>query len=430
MGVRGLTGLLARFAPKSIQTVNANELAHQTVAIDASCNLSKFIYGDEPHPHKHIFGFFMLARFCEINNIKPIFIFDGASRIPAKKLELDRRDRARNKVDHSLLFEVERNLRLDALFQSSSNKESLSNDAVIRILARLDQTQDTLTDAHAQVNKNIVEKADKPSLEAKLSEWADGINQAAVLSEDREKYTQTVRNLTAKERDTMSTIVQDQLNSVKSFLSPLMVENEYLLSSLEKRSIRVTQQLREECQFFLESQGHLCFSCEDHEAEAMCAHLGKTNRTSATVSEGKDSFMIDPIVARRELGLTKESFMDMCILCGTDFSTKIKGIGPIRALQHIQKYGSIENILENMTSKYIPEEGFDYKLAREVFSTLPPIPLKDKDYAQPIVSKKLSERMLEFYEIDVVDVENRIRTIIFQQGLGLHNWESDPFSSK
>ncbi|KAI9026403.1 PIN domain-like protein [Phycomyces nitens] len=446
MGIRGLTGLLTRFAPNSIRTVNANELAHQTVAFDASCNLSKFVYGDEPHPHRHIFGFFMLARFCEINKIKPIFIFDGASRIPAKKLELDKRARVRHKTNHSLLFEMERSVRLDTLFQSSLNNETLSNDAAVRVLARLEQTLDTLEDAQVQVKKSITKRAAKNSLEARLSELADDINKAVSSSEDREKYTRKIRDLTIKEHDTMSTIVRDQLNGVEFSLSPLISENQHWVASLEKRSIRITCQLREECQNFLESQGYLCFSCEGHEAEAMCAHLGKANRTSATVSEdldtlvfgdtpivrhffsrSKESFIIDPVVARQELGLSRESFTDMCILCGTDFSATIRGIGPVRALQHIQKYGSIENILENLSSKYAAEEYFDYKLAREVFSSLPPIPLEDKSYLQPKVDKELAKFMLDNYEIDSVEVESRIQTIILQQGL-THEWGSDPFS--
>lgn len=61
--------------------------------------------------------------------------------------------------------------------------------------------------------------------------------------------------------------------------------------------------------------------------------------------------------------------MDFCILCGTDFSGTIQGIGPIRALQYIQKYKSIENILgklDEINPKYTPQKSFDYKLARRV----------------------------------------------------------------
>jgi 5'-3' exonuclease len=34
----------------------------------------------------------------------------------------------------------------------------------------------------------------------------------------------------------------------------------------------------------------------------------------------------------------------MCILCGTDYSSSIPGIGPMKAYKYIKMYGSIENI--------------------------------------------------------------------------------------
>lgn len=34
-----------------------------------------------------------------------------------------------------------------------------------------------------------------------------------------------------------------------------------------------------------------------------------------------------------ELGLTADQFIDLCILCGCDYTEKIAGIGPFRALQ-------------------------------------------------------------------------------------------------
>ena len=76
---------------------------------------------------------------------------------------------------------------------------------------------------------------------------------------------------------------------------------------------------------------------------------------------------INPIIAREQLGFTRDQFVDFCILCGTDFSGTIQGIGPIRALGYIRRYGSIENILESLGStKYAPSETFKYKLARQV----------------------------------------------------------------
>lgn len=75
---------------------------------------------------------------------------------------------------------------------------------------------------------------------------------------------------------------------------------------------------------------------------------------------------IDPIVARRELRLSKPAFIDLCILCGTDFSSTIRGIGAVRALEYMQTYGSIEAMMPNLPTHYVPNENFLYQDARKV----------------------------------------------------------------
>lgn len=42
----------------------------------------------------------------------------------------------------------------------------------------------------------------------------------------------------------------------------------------------------------------------------------------------------------------------MCILCGCDYCETIRGIGQVKAYQFIQKYKTIEKVIENLTDKY------------------------------------------------------------------------------
>lgn len=37
-----------------------------------------------------------------------------------------------------------------------------------------------------------------------------------------------------------------------------------------------------------------------------------------------------------------DQFIDLCILCGCDYTSNIRGIGPVKALSLIQKHGTIE----------------------------------------------------------------------------------------
>lgn len=69
-------------------------------------------------------------------------------------------------------------------------------------------------------------------------------------------------------------------------------------------------------------------------------------------------------------------FIDLCILCGCDYTTNIQGIGPVKAFKYIQDEGTIENVLEKVErdnedprkkKKYHIPETFFFKEARELF---------------------------------------------------------------
>lgn len=78
---------------------------------------------------------------------------------------------------------------------------------------------------------------------------------------------------------------------------------------------------------------------------------------------------------RKQLDLDSGPYLDFNLLLGTDFTQRIKNIGPNRALQFVKKYGCIENILKSEpryqpripTGEYLQE----VDAARTLFSTLP-----------------------------------------------------------
>ena len=38
--------------------------------------------------------------------------------------------------------------------------------------------------------------------------------------------------------------------------------------------------------------------------------------------------------------------MDLCILCGCDYATRIGGIGPVKAFKLIKEHSKLENVME------------------------------------------------------------------------------------
>lgn len=55
-------------------------------------------------------------------------------------------------------------------------------------------------------------------------------------------------------------------------------------------------------------------------------------------------------------------------MLGCDYTTSIKGVGPKRAIELIQKHKSLEKILETIDKKKFPvPEDWNFKEARQLF---------------------------------------------------------------
>lgn len=77
------------------------------------------------------------------------------------------------------------------------------------------------------------------------------------------------------------------------------------------------------------------------------------------------------------LNFTKCQFVDLCILCGCDYSEGIEGIGSTKAFNLLEEYKDIEGVLkwvdeENSNPKKkkkyeYSDESFNYKECRELF---------------------------------------------------------------
>lgn len=83
---------------------------------------------------------------------------------------------------------------------------------------------------------------------------------------------------------------------------------------------------------------------------------------------GKDIYreikteVIDSEEFLRNLGISREQLVDICILMGTDFNTGIKGIGPKKALKLVRDNGDLESVLRK-----IGEDIPDYQEIRGIF---------------------------------------------------------------
>jgi flap endonuclease-1 len=132
------------------------------------------------------------------------------------------------------------------------------------------------------------------------------------------------------------------------------------------------------------------------EAEAQCAIMAKEGKVFAVATEDMDVLTFgspiqlrgfsnkdDPVTeinlekALNELNLTMAQFIDLCILCGCDYTDSIDGIGPIKAHKLISEHKDIEGVLEYV-DRYNKDpskkkklsytnENFLYEQSREIF---------------------------------------------------------------
>lgn len=132
------------------------------------------------------------------------------------------------------------------------------------------------------------------------------------------------------------------------------------------------------------------------EAEAQCAYMVANDLAYGTASEDMDTltfgsnYLLRGFKATKEpvtqielaevlngFGMTMDEFIDLCILCGCDYTNTVSGIGPTTAFKLIKDCGgTLENVLkrierDNKDPKKrkkvgIPEE-FLYEESRVLF---------------------------------------------------------------
>lgn len=166
-------------------------------------------------------------------------------------------------------------------------------------------------------------------------------------------------------------------------------ENKVEMERQEKRKVKVDETHVNECKRLLRLMG-IPFVTAESEAEAYCAYLCKKGCVKAVATEDMDTLCFGaPILLRnvnasqakrldideynlrmvlKELDLTMDSFVDLCIMMGCDYCDTIKGIGYKRAYDYIKKHGSIEEVLSN--EKLERPENFDFVGARKIFREL------------------------------------------------------------
>ena len=109
--------------------------------------------------------------------------------------------------------------------------------------------------------------------------------------------------------------------------------------------------------------GFSFFKPDVGEAEAVCCYLANKGYVNGVISNDSDVLAYDvdlflydinpfteSVVVYKKLNvlnsvnMTKETFLDFCIMCGTDYNTNIPRVGPVSSFLLLQEKKSIDNI--------------------------------------------------------------------------------------
>jgi len=199
----------------------------------------------------------------------------------------------------------------------------------------------------------------------------------------------------------------------------------------------ITSQMTADCKKMLRLMGCPVIEAPS-EAEAQCASLVKLGKAYATATEDMDALTFgtevllrgfnskkEPILEvnlqqmLKELELNYEEFIDLCILCGCDYSEPLEGIGPVTAYKLIKENKRLEDVVKKLEEdnkkgtkkrKWVIPEHFTYPEARELFKN--PEVIQDFSNVSIKWEKPKEEEMTSFLCGDKGFAEQRVANAI------------------
>jgi flap endonuclease-1 len=349
MGIKGLNDIIKKYYPNILKNeIKLSNYMYQKIAIDTTLYMFKYkaILGD-----KWLNGFFNLIICLRKNNIHCVFIEDGKAPIE-KSNERKKRAQQKEKLENKI-YDIENAL----------NKYYNTNE-IDEILLKMCE------------------------------------------SENNEK----IKNL-----------FRDDVSSIRTQSFNIKICEAYL-RKIQSQNVKINENDFILVRDLFKYLGIPYFKSEK-EAETMCCYLAYHGYVDAVLSEDTDvlayktgKFLtkintsnetcieIDFQELIQNLELEKDTFVDLCIMCGNDYNDNIKGIGPDKSYKLLKEYKNIEEI-EKIIDIKTKSPKFDttvlnYKKTRELFK----VP-EDFVFKIPYCDKPNFEKLEEFLFVNNIRID-------------------------
>jgi len=318
MGIKYLNQIIKKYCNETVETIFLNELFNKIISIDTSIFLYKYQYNESNYLISFLKQILKLLR----NGITPFYIFDGKPPKEKNELLLER------KIKKELSY-----AKIELLQIIKNNNEKIKNGEEPDISFK--------TIKYKNIKEEDVKKVYDKLIKNNVDEYTDD-----EIDKEIKKQNKKIINVRKEHID-------DLIELLECVGIPYLKTNneaEIVCAQLNKEKI-VDGCFTEDSDYLTNSGNYL---------------LRNFNINSKNVTLYKLHTLL------KELELNNKQFVDFCILCGCDYTTKIIGIGSIKALSLIKKYKNIENIIHfinNNETKYIVPDNFNYLKAREIFTT-------------------------------------------------------------
>lgn len=289
MGIKGLNKFLRNNCPDIFEKIHISEYSFKKVAIDISLYLCKFktVCGD-----RWLSAFINLIACLRKNEVHCVFIYDSGAP-PEKDAERKERVEQREKLE-------ERVYKLEEAMEK------------YHLTCEIDP-----------ILIEFYKKKKSENGQKRLLKRKEEVVDMDIVGSEVKKMRSYILDI--KPEDFQKTKELFDILKVPYYNAPL--EAETMCADLCKRGL-VDAVLSEDT---------------DVMAYASPVFLSKINTSDGTCVRIKYTELLEA------LDLFSDEFLDLCIMCGTDYNKNIFRVGPEKAYKHIQKHSTIEEIALNTT---------------------------------------------------------------------------------
>ncbi len=352
MGITGLNRIIKRIAKDSIYLCDIKEFKNSIIAIDGEILLHRF---KSENVNSHIYGFINNVMWYLKNKITPVYVFDGCPNKTKLKNVIVKRSEYKNNLKEKM-EEIESQIEKYIL-------ETENNGASQKLSPECNKLYDNLNKIKKKISCMSLDKSYRNQCKYLLKLLGIPYIMAA---EDAEAFCVVLQR-----RGIVDYIYTEDTDIVPYYIASLINE-------------------------------------DNHDNPIKIIKTTNYSKTPFQCADNNIVEVLDINTLIKQLKMSKESIIDMCILSGCDFCQGITKMTDEKAYELIMKYETIENVITSC--KTFNYSNFKYKEAREVFYKNYDHGVYEKIKIEKVEAEKLNKYLSEERHIDKIIVNNIINS--------------------